>query len=783
MSKRVFFGYASKPNAARESLNAATKLCVKAGINAITWEDLRVQGRVIIRAILDEILKADLCVFDISTLNENVLFELGFAIAKEKRILVLVEKTDREATIRVRDFQLLSKVGYQTWSNSIEIQDAVVELVNSDDHQPLYRDLIEPALQPTVPASIFFMPSGSNTDGTRAVSRRIDHEMHRGVRVVAADPTESSVQPLQWYASKVYETECSVIQFDSSRRSLSEIRNPRAAFVAGLAIGFDRQVLMVAEDEYNPPLDYGDLLYKFSSPKDVATYVDHWLVERNLQPRSGARSQKLKIATELRALRFGEHVAENEIDTLADYYIETSAFEDVLAQRNSLFVGRKGTGKTASMLQAAARLTEDARNLVVVIKPASYEYSSLLALLGSMSGSLQQYFIEALWKFLLQTEIANRVLEVVEARTAGIPFTEDEKKLLEFVASSGIEVRGDFGTRFERTILALSDVQLGIASSEAGRRDLVNEALHSKAIVKLRSLLGPVLKSKKRVAVLIDNLDKAWGKSADLELLSRLLLGLLSATGALAKDFEKEDFWRERVRLTVATFLRSDIFAYLQSEAREPDKIPASTVRWEDPAVLLRVIEERFLAARPEGATSAELWERFFCLQVNGMPLREYLTSTCLPRPRDLIFLCNAAMVVAADRGHERVEEEDFVSAELAYSRFAFEALLVENGITIELFQRVLFEFLGSAPTFTEDIAKGTIREAGVDEEDVIRVFERLKAVSFLGVETTKDGFLFPEFDRDGERARVLAEKYVKASNEPPRVTIHPAYRSYLEIK
>jgi hypothetical protein len=75
----------------------------------------------------------------------------------------------------------------------------------------------------------------------------------------------------------------------------------------------------------------------------------------------------VRLSAELRTLRFGEHVAENEIDTLSEYFIDTSALDDVLAVRNSLFVGRKGTGKTANMLQAAARLAEDVRNLVVVI--------------------------------------------------------------------------------------------------------------------------------------------------------------------------------------------------------------------------------------------------------------------------------------------------------------------------------------------------------------------------------------------------------------------------------
>ncbi len=305
--------------------------------------------------------------------------------------------------------------------------------------------------------------------------------------------------------------------------------------------------------------------------------------------------------------------------------------------------------------------------------------------------------------------------------------------------------------------------------SDAEGRDLVNEALHDQAIARLRALLGPVLKSRQRVAVLIDNLDKGWERDADLKLLSKLLLGLLAAVGRVVNDFNREDYWRDRIRLTLALFMRSDIFAYLRAEAREPDKLPLSRLEWRDSAVLLRIVEERFLAARPEDAEASELWSRYFCPTVHGVSTREYLVSQCLPRPRDIIYWCNAAVGIAANRRHERVEEDDVLEGERLYSQFAFEALLVENGITFELLQRVLLEFLGEGSVIEEPKVLEMITRAGVTGADVETVLSRLKGISFLGLETGDDRFEFCEHGTEAERAEVLARKFSDASGKPRR--------------
>ncbi len=53
-----------------------------------SWRSLAVGGRVIIREICEAIDECELFLCDLTHLNHNVLFELGYAVAKDKRIWI-----------------------------------------------------------------------------------------------------------------------------------------------------------------------------------------------------------------------------------------------------------------------------------------------------------------------------------------------------------------------------------------------------------------------------------------------------------------------------------------------------------------------------------------------------------------------------------------------------------------------------------------------------------------------------------------------------------------------
>jgi len=339
----------------------------------------------------------------------------------------------------------------------------------------------------------------------------------------------------------------------------------------------------------------------------------------------------------------------------------------------------------------------------------------------------------------------------------------------------------EFAVRLESAVEQLLALQP--KSRVRDERHQIAEALHRGVLLDLRERLGKVLSGKRRVAVLIDNLDKAWQRSADIEQMAFFLLGLLSTTGRISEEFARKDHWREPVFVTLAVFLRSDIYSHVARVAREPDKIPVSRLVWTDGELLLRVVEERYLSHQGAGSNPKHLWSRFFCATTRGMSTPEYVLFRVLPRPRDIIYFCGAAIAAAVNRQSPLVEEKDILKGEALYSQFALEALQVENGISMAQLEGVLYEFAGSPAVIPHNEMEEYIIRAGVPREKVGEVIEQLRSLSFLGIEIGQDRFDFAYEFRQPAVAEALSRRRAVLSAGGVRYQIHPAFRSYLEVQ
>jgi hypothetical protein len=220
----------------------------------------------------------------------------------------------------------------------------------------------------------------------------------------------------------------------------------------------------------------------------------------------------------------------------------------------------------------------------------------------------------------------------------------------------------------------------------------------------------------------------------------------------------------------------------VRDRAREPDKISVAEIKWRDPNLLARVLEDRFLADRKEGVSGDELWRGYFAETIKGMPSRDYILSRVQARPRDLVFLANAAVSRASNAKHPLIEESDIAEAEKTYSQFAYEALLVEGLALSSELDEVLIEFAGEKAVIEPEQLEEILLSAGIESKDQASVVVTLRRLGFLGVETTDGNFDYGGTDGEMRRADVLAKKHEKASKRKARFEVHPAYRAYLDI-
>lgn len=779
----IFFGYPEQPRANAEVMrNTAQVLGRDSGFQTRTWQDLTVDGRIVIDQVLTAIDECEMAVFDITALNSNVLFELGYAIGRGKLIWLTLDSTNSTAKKNWKDLAILSNVGYTSYQNSDDLVKLFYRTKPMRASDSLYDKLIEPALPEHRDdrRSILYCTTFEPFEASNKLNNMLDERRRRGQNVMVSDPGESSLIPLDWFAPRIASAAGVLVNFAGAKRNRANIHNNRHALVAGLATGLETPVLMLAEGDYSAPFDYEARLRIYETAEECIQEARDWLDNLAFEGISW-NAPRTALRNPLGGLRFGEHVAENERTELAEYFVETSAFHEVVAARDSIFVGHRGIGKTANAMQAYQFIASNKTNLAILIKPSGFEFPAMLAVVLRLSTHQRDYFFDSLWRFIIQTEIAATILQRLRSRSSFVPYSADEQAFIDYASRAPFEMEEDISVRLEQTLMSLTASLTATANTVDAERNLINEAFHTEALTTLRAQLGHVLKGKKRVAVFVDNLDKGWERGADFKVMARFILGLLTARGRVVADFEKEDYWRTAIKLTVSVFLRSDIYTYLRREAREPDKLPISTISWRDPETLKAVIESRFLTSEAHPDHASELWDKYFCPSVYQLATTDYITKVTLPRPRDIVFFCNAAVGKAIDRGHNRVEPADFLAAEEVYSQYAYEALLVENGVTIPEMEDALLSFIDSAAIATTQDRKRDLLRGGLASERIEPIIEKLLSMSFFGIQVSEGVFAYPEVGSDMAAAIARARKY-EPTSDSRQLIIHPAFRTFLGI-
>jgi hypothetical protein len=418
-----------------------------------------------------------------------------------------------------------------------------------------------------------------------------------------------------------------------------------------------------------------------------------------------------------------------------------------------------------------------------LIKPIAYELEGVIELLGKTRETSEKgYLIESLWKFLISTELAKSLYTNINSKPVYYGRTGAERDLVEFVDVNSSWIMPEFSIRLESAIGQL--LEMPPQTTLEVHRQNISERLHEDMLPRLKAVIGNLISNKtNRVIVLMDNLDKAWDQNQDLTLVSDLLFGLLSVSGRIATDFDRDPMFRGSVNFSLILFLRSDIYATIIRYAHERDKVPIRRMSWEDPHVLLSVLEERFMKSGLNLHSPEEAWQKFFTATVGAKPVKQYLIETVLPRPRDLLYLVKTALQNAINRSHGRIEEEDLLDAEVQYSHFALNSLMAENAGQIEKIEKLLAQFALSPEIINELDVLEYIERADVKERpsDVV---EFLCELAFLGLEAEQDRFEFLFNEDDKEKLNAMANR--SASRNPAgvkRYRINRAYHKFLEVK
>lgn len=799
----AFFAYPSGNSAQEEiidrtvrNVNHDTKLSLQ------TWRRLRGNSSRIITEILEEIARRDILIGDITGLNPNVLFELGFAFALRKSILLCIQghsSTDKDRDLK--ELEMLSSLRITSFQNSEDLANSIRSRYLSGLHQEpdISRYGVNLDAQPS-PHTGLFLKGITRHDIGQSALKAFKGQFSQ---TLVDDWSEDGSQPLTWYIRSLVQSSGVAALFVDPKWDRSREINGRFSFVCGMACALQKQVLMLGLPGFSRPFDYKEIMKMPTSPesaqhlirdafehKTIGTPTIHALRPERKTPTAQAMAPTEDLSNSplqgpyltkgdrelvLLSINLGDTIAENEEQELQEYFVETGQFARAANAKQAVVVGSKGTGKTAMFFRLRDRLAANKRNLVCDIKPADYMIEAFLSAMRKASGSVGvvSHITDSAWKLILYAQLLRTLHEEFSLLPVQSNAREEGQELDRFVEENSDLILAPFERQLEVAASWLSEAQYDTTN--------FSSVIHSRFINHARRVLIPLLSGRDRIVILLDNLDKAWRVDADLKLQSQMVFSLLGINRRLKSDFGEDS----DIRFII--FLRRNIYEYVfQKGAREPDKLISDTIElvWDDKETLLRLIEERFKTTSQRTLNwEGNPWETFFAQSVGGVPVKDWIFSNVLPRPRDLIHFLRKSVEVAINRDHERILPEDLEEALKSHSAFAMSQILAEYKAEEPWIGPVLSSMMGGSTIVSFEYLMDWLSRIPIVSKhcDSPRdVIAKLVEIRFMGV-LTEDSIV--RHASTVEEGVLLAEKVKNhPTAEPLHFAIHPAFHIHLGL-
>jgi hypothetical protein len=650
------FLYPSTPAIIANTIEAAVQEMSRvAGHKRWTsWKHLGITGQIIFCEICKALRFTDLVIADVTTLNFNLLFEIGYALGLGLPVVPIRDTSYIHDQKTFDELGLLDTIGYVDFQNSAGLVQALLARSGQET-----QTLQKPQLNKEQP--LYLMKSHVHTEGMVKLMSALKKS---GLRFRSFDPRETARLSLHEAFKQVLSSLGVVVNLVAPYREGAQAHNGRCAFVAGMAMAAGRHVLMLQETQVQQPIDYRDVIKSYSDAAKVSDLLVP-LIKAVVETLQESRFVPIALALKpLEKVDLVDLAAENEIKALEAYFVPTGEYNEVKRGHARLVVGRKGTGKTAIFYGVRSAHKPSQSQLVLDLKPEGHQFTKLReAVLRELSPGLQQHVLTAFWNYLLLMEIAHKIIH--EAYAFSFRSPELRAGYLRIVEAYGADRDAEQGDFSERLLKLVDDIvnRRKTVTKIAGTAQ-VTELVYGQDIGPLNNALSEflALSKKEDVWLLFDNLDKGWPVRAATEEDILLLKCLLEATRKLERQFESRG-----VDFHGVVFIRNDIYQHLLLDPADRGKDTPVQLDWNDPEVFKEILRRRIMLSTGLDGTFVQLWPLFFETHIKGEESFSYILGRTLMRPRDVLRFVRGSIEVAVNRGHDRVTEADVEQAEHAY--------------------------------------------------------------------------------------------------------------------
>ena len=729
------------------------------------WEYNDISGAHLTSPILGGIDASPFIVADITYLNSNVVYEIGFAIGRKKKVLLIRNSNFEGDRDLAKSVGIFDTIGYSSYTTEDDLRNKLTSHITT--HALKFDVTVNNQ------APVYVMPNNVKTEASTHLISRVKKARYRyrsfssteDVRLSATDAIAQVAQS----AGVI-----SMLDDDNVEQTI------RALFVAGLADGMNKPSLLLSPYMTETPLDVRDKARSYKDQNDIADIVADFCPEINAKLQE---SSPLPIVAPnlLGQISVGDPTAENEMATLENYYLQTDQYLRATRGEVNLVVGRKGSGKTALFIRLRDTTRTDKRIIVVDLQPESYQLLKLKdEILKHLAEGSKQHLITAFWEYLILLEVTYKVLEKDQNFHRFNHNIRDLYGELEniYKCSEGI-AEGDFSERIMQLSKHLSE-NYALRADQYGNKitaQNLTELLYSHDLKALKETLSKYLMHKHGVLVLFDNLDKSWSTIGVDKTDAITLRCLIDASRKVERDMQRRGH-----EFRCIVFVRNDVYKYLMDNSPDYGKEMRATLDWSDTDLLRELLRLRLifnLGDDYEEMSFSDIWSAISESHVFGEEASSFLIDRSLMRPRNILKLFNHARAFAVNLRKEKIDQDDFYKGLKTYSQDLLIELDRELSDVFPEAKELLYYFIDSPAVITLDQLYHVMSEASIsqDRQETVRDFLLYNGVIGLCL-NDKHQYIF---DVGYDLKQILVR--VKRLGAKAHFVLNPAFAPALEIK
>lgn len=772
-NEKGFFAYPANPSQIARTIGFAhQEIAVRnVQVEVQTWEELDIVGHFISTEVLNGINSSDFFIADISELNFNVTYEIGYAIGKSKRLLLVRDRSYKPVGANIAETGIFDTIGYGEYQNAVELTDLIIGAVKTSPLDIVY-DI-------NTRAPVYILDTQYKTDwSTRIVSR----VKKSGYTFRSFDPNEQPRLSANDAIAHVSQSLGVVVPLVSSRTENHLVHNLRGAFISGLAAGMGKETCLLQDGDDPVPLDYRDLVNTSYHPDDLNEFVADFAVLVAKASQRGRTTTPKTEKTFLKTLNLGSSSAENEMRDLENYYLETDQHLKCLRGEAQIVVGRKGSGKSAIFLQIrdSERQKNRSKNIVLDLKPDGYKLIKFKEnMLTFLEGGTYLHTITAFWEYVLLLEVCYKILEKDKKRHINDHHLYDGyRELADVYNVDDYEAAGDFS---ERMSMLMESIYSEFRSQHTDETNVrltgaqVTELVHKHDVHDLKSKLISYMEKKGTLWLLFDNIDNGW-PTTGLERADLLIIrSLVDATRKIEREFG-----RNNLDIKTAIFLRNDVYELLVSETADRGKEASVALDWTDSDLLRELVRLR-MVSNGLGVDSSfpDVWSKLFVSHFKGEETSQYLIDRSLMRPRFLLNLINHCKSYAINLNHEIILESDIDKGMAAYSSDILRDIGYEMRDINNITEDALYAFIGCEPELSKQQTLNLLTQFGLTDDTAEDVFELLIWYGFMGISSLDSD---PRYIYDFRYNKKIMDGVMDRSPAGSKYVINHAFRPSLEI-